>query len=80
MIGLGYIIVFIATIPLGIVAIVNGAKAIKAFKAAKKAANVKPIATLILGIVGIAYGASSMIVSFCSMVLDICVNLLNTLG
>lgn len=76
----GFIFAFIATIPLGIIAIVNGAKAIKAFKAAKKAANAKPIATLILGIVGIAYGASSMIVSFCSLMINICVSILNNLG
>ena len=73
----GFIFAFIATIPLGIIAIVNGAKAIKGFKEAKKTADVKPIATLILGIVGIVYGATAMLVSFCSLIVAICTMLLN---
>lgn len=46
------IILAIACITVSIIGLVKGIKAIKAFAYAKRTANAKPVATLVLGIVG----------------------------
>ncbi len=52
---------------IGVVGIVLGAKSINNFKYAKNTWGTKPIATLVLGIVGLAYSIISVFVAFCMM-------------
>ena len=54
----------IACTVFSILAIVKGAKAIKAFIYAKNTARVKPVATLVLGIVGVVAGAFALCYGF----------------
>ncbi|MDD7157838.1 MAG: DUF4190 domain-containing protein [Firmicutes bacterium] len=58
---LGIIILFSLSLPPFIIALVFGIKAIKTFKKAKEY-GVKPVATLVLGIIGVAHLASTVLV------------------
>jgi uncharacterized membrane protein HdeD (DUF308 family) len=51
----------VAAIPLGIIAIVKGAKSIGAFKEMGRQNRARPVATLIMGIIGLALGAVSLL-------------------
>lgn len=57
---------------LGIPSIILGAKSIATFKRMKKEGKVKPIATLILGIVGLAIGICTVIIAACSLLILFC--------
>lgn len=59
--GVGLIILFSLSLPPFIIAPVFGIKAIKTFKKAKEY-GVKPVATLVLGIIGVANFASTVLV------------------
>ena len=50
----------LGAIPFAAIGLSNGIKAIKGFKEAKKATGEKPIASLILGIVGVATCAEAL--------------------
>lgn len=57
----------VIALAVGIVGIVLSAKSIKNFKYAKSTWGTKPIATLVLGIAGLAYSIISVFVAFCMM-------------
>lgn len=67
--GAKLIILVLLALGLGIPAIVLGAKSISLFKENSSAGMVKPIPTLILGIVGLAYGACTAIIAGCTLLL-----------
>lgn len=54
----------LATIAMGVVSIINGAMSIKTFKNVKNEGNPAPIPTLIIGIVGLAMSALSLLICF----------------
>ena len=54
---------------LGIPAIILGAKSIATFKRMKNAGKVKPIATLILGIVGLVMGICAVVIAACNFLI-----------
>ena len=60
---------FILTLPAAIIALVFGTKSIKTFKSTLANYKVKPIPTLILGIVGTVTGATTIIVDLCFFML-----------
>ena len=54
----------LATVAMGVVSIINGAMSIKTFKNVKNEGNPAPIPTLIIGIVGLAMSALSLLICF----------------
>ena len=60
---------FILTLPAGIISLVFGTKSINTFKSTVAKYKVKPVPTLILGIVGTVAGATTIILDLCFFML-----------
>ena len=57
---------------LGIPSIIMGAKSIKLFKQMKNEGKAKPVAALVLGIIGLVMGICAVIISACTLLIVLC--------